>query len=256
MNTNLVTRVCDKTGYEFQGTNRQKNHPLVSELLTEMGKISSRYYSKALDILSKCKEMGIPTVEEAVEYTRKAAREEVNAEINAANAKAEKEQKKNDEKWSKIKDENATLKSNGYSFRKVYENLEPDIAEMRGASWGETDYNNYYFEILDPVGNVVERAEALAQISENRVPRAGTKEDTGCITHIRYWNKKDSRIYIGRKGYDADACVYVDGNNWQNKGDVSGYMDDKMWSAVLKLTGYETKQEFINRFCGRIENEY
>lgn len=144
---------CQYTGIEFEAkSKRQKNHPAVSELLSEANKAGT--YGVVVERLRKAREAGMEDIEEVLEFARTGSKEVLNRrnERAAAERQASKDRADASRRREVV---NAKLREHGYVWWKDY-HYDFDHYE-------EPD-ETYIWRLSSPDGREVTERQALDEI--------------------------------------------------------------------------------------------
>jgi acyl-CoA reductase-like NAD-dependent aldehyde dehydrogenase len=157
---------CARTGIAFEAaSNRQKNHPLVSELLNEAAGKHAKpgEYAEASRLLAEVKAAGATDIDEAMTTVRAALaewREQAPGRTRRTVGMILREQKEQRRERERV---NAILRSHGYTWR--YETEES--MDVFGATAFETTFGAHTPEgwlLVDPDGRVTNVERALREI--------------------------------------------------------------------------------------------
>jgi hypothetical protein len=151
---------CDKTGIEFDAdSKRQKNHPLISRLLSEAAgdKHNRNAYGVVLAACAEIKSCDSMTIDEAVALINR--RLAGNSADNDAARQAESQRKREEDarreaRYNERKERNAFLREHGYQWSKEYASFD-EFEEDEPSEW----------VLRAPDGRAVGVAQALDEIN-------------------------------------------------------------------------------------------
>jgi hypothetical protein len=153
-----MTQLCNRTGIEFEAASkRQKNHPVISEFLSDQAKHPGRY-SAAVEACEEIKANGVSSIEEAMAILNQAVeaaakdsaarRDEIKAQIQQAKDR---------------RSTNAFLRSHGYRWIEIdAEALDAFSPDGKGLE------DEIGWHLISPDGNEVTVEEAKRQIAGAR----------------------------------------------------------------------------------------
>lgn len=154
---------CARTGIEFEtDSKRQKNHPAISSILSELGndKSTTGGYRAACAACAAIKQDGGYTIEEAVDFIRQAAQDGAVPRQSSTRGDALRERKARSAERERV---NSILRQHGYTWSREDE----ESMDIFGATAFEAAYGSaaaVAWTLWSPDNRAVSVAEALREI--------------------------------------------------------------------------------------------